>query len=85
MPQFKNKEKSTYFTGDTKIFSKSKLPKHFRIFISCSSTFEHFSFFSTYDKVEKKKNKMYKVEKNKKSSRKTQSNDHGVVTRGQKV
>ena len=49
------------------------------------STFEHFSFFSTYDKVEKKKNKMYKVEKNKKSSRKTQSNDHGVVTRGQKV
>ena len=55
MPQFKNKEKSTYFTGDTKIFSKSKLPKHFRIFISCSSTFEHFSFFSTYDKVEKNK------------------------------
>ena len=101
MPQFKNKEKSTYFTGDTKIFSKSKLPKHFRIFISCSSTFEHFSFFSTYDKVEKNKisivisysstfecfsyssSFMHKWRRRKKVW-KTQSNDHRVVTRGQK-
>ena len=58
-----------------------KVKDHFGIVISCSYTFEYFpsSFFHLCISAKKKK------KKKKKKSLKTQSNDHRVVTRGQKV